>query len=258
MPYNYEDVKLKAKELGQTFDAKQYTFQFILFLVGGGGVAFLYFRSLTWAIIYGLVATAFIPYLTVLKYKRVYSEYLFECIQTYCTNVIMEFNTTQSFVKSLEGVVESGILEEPVLSDVKHMIDMSYKNGTIDESIDWFNKRYPYYMVKNMHQLFLQITNEGAKDSGESLENMMLDIDALVEGVYRDKMDRKTFYTKFLTFGLALYLLVMLIQFLLGTSNYLNMLNMWYVQIILHLIIILNSFFLLKGIKFYNEDTGVE
>ena len=258
MPYNYEDVKLKAKELGQTFDAKQYTFQFILFLVGGGGVAFLYFRSLTWAIIYGLVATAFIPYLTVLKYKRVYSEYLFECIQTYCTNVIMEFNTTQSFVKSLEGVVESGILEEPVLSDVKHMIDMSYKNGTIDESINWFNKRYPYYMVKNMHQLFLQITNEGAKDSGESLENMMLDIDALVEGVYRDKMDRKTFYTKFLTFGLALYLLVMLIQFLLGTSNYLNMLNMWYVQIILHLIIILNSFFLLKGIKFYNEDTGVE
>ena len=205
MPYNYEDVKLKAKELGQTFDAKQYTFQFILFLVGGGGVAFLYFRSLTWAIIYGLVATAFIPYLTVLKYKRVYSEYLFECIQTYCTNVIMEFNTTQSFVKSLEGVVESGILEEHVLSDVKHMIDMSYKNGTIDESIDWFNKRYPYYMVKNMHQLFLQITNEGAKDSGESLENMMLDIDALVEGVYRDKMDRKTFYTKFLTFGLALY-----------------------------------------------------
>ena len=257
MPYNYEDVKLKAKELGQTFDAKQYTFQFILFLVGGG-VAFLYFRSLTWAIIYGLVATAFIPYLTVLKYKRVYSEYLFECIQTYCTNVIMEFNTTQSFVKSLEGVVESGILEEPVLGDVKHMIDMSYKNGTIDESIDWFNKRYPYYMVKNMHQLFLQITNEGAKDSGESLENMMLDIDALVEGVYRDKMDRKTFYTKFLTFGLALYLLVMFIPFLLGTSNYLNMLNMWYVQIILHLIIILNSFFLLKGIKFYNEDTGVE
>ena len=258
MPYNYEDVKLKAKELGQTFDAKQYTFQFIIFAIGGGGVAFLYFRSLTWAIIYGLIATSFIPYLTVLKYKRVYSEYLFECIQTYCTNVIMEFNTTQSFVKSLEGVVESGILEEPVLSDVKHMIDMSYKNGTIDESINWFNKKYPYYMVKNMHQLFLQITNEGAKDSGESLENMMLDIDALVEGVYRDKMDRKTFYTKFLTFGLALYLLVMLIQFLLGGSNYLNMLKEWYVQIILHLIIILNSFFLIKGIKFYNEDTGVE
>lgn len=258
MPYNYDDVKKKAKELGQTFDAKQYTIQLLLFLVGGGGVAFLYFRSLTWAIIYGLVATSFIPYLTVLKYKRVYSEYLFECIQTYCTNVIMEFNTTQSFVKSLEGVVESGILEEPVLSDVKYMIDMSYKNGTIDESINWFNKKYPYYMVKNMHQLFLQITNEGAKDSGESLENMMLDIDALVEGVYRDKMDRKTFYTKFLTFGLGLYLLVMLIQFLLGGTNYLNMLKEWYVQVILHLIIILNSFFLLKGIKFYNEDTGVE
>lgn len=258
MPYNYDDVKNKAKELGQTFNAKQYTFQFILFLVCGGGVAFLYFRSLSWAIIYGFLATAFIPYLTVLKYKRVYSEYLFECIQTYCTNVIMEFNTTQSFVKSLEGVIESGILEEPVLSDVKNMVDMSYKNGTIDESIKWFNKKYPYYMVKNMHQLFLQITNEGARDSGEALENMMGDIDALVEGVYRDKMDRKQFYNKFLTFGLALYLLVMLIQFLLGGSSYLMMLKEWYVNLILHLIIILNSYFLLKGIKFYNEDTGVE
>ena len=258
MPYNYEDVKSKAKELGQTFDAKQYAFQFVLFALGGGGIAFLYFRSLSWAMVYGLIATSFIPYLTVLKYKRVYSEYLFECIQTYCTNVIMEFNTTQSFVKSLEGVVESGILEEPILSDVRHMIDMSYENGTIDESIIWFNKKYPYYMVRNMHQLFLQITNEGAKDSGESLENMMLDIDALVEGVYRDKMDRKQFYTKFLTFGLALYLLVMLIQFLLGGPNYLEMLKDWYVEVILHLIIILNTFFLIKGIKFYNEDTGVE
>ena len=258
IPYNYNDVTKIAKDMGYTFDVKQYAFQFMIFAIGGGAIAFLYFRSLSWALIYGILATTFIPYLNILKYKRIYSEYLFECIQTYCTNVIMEFNTTQSFVKSLEGVVESGILEEPVLSDVKQMIKMSYDNGTIDESINWFNKKYPYYMVKNMHQLFLQITNEGARDSGDSLENMMLDIDALVEGVYRDKMDRKAFYSKFLTFGFALYLLVMLIQFLLGTNNYIEMLNQWYVTAILHLIIILNTFFLIKGVKFYNEDTGVE
>ena len=50
----------------------------------------------------------------------------------------------------------------------------------------------------------------------------------------------------------------MLIQFLLGGANYLEMLNDWYVLVILHSIIILNTFFLIKGIKFYNEDTGVE
>ena len=48
----------------------------------------------------------------------------------------MEFNTTQSFVKSLEGVRDSGILEDPVLSDVKVMIDMSYTNGTIEKG-EW-------------------------------------------------------------------------------------------------------------------------
>ena len=80
------------------------------------------------------------------------------------------------FVKSLEGVRDSGILEDPVKSDVEHMIELSYENGSIDESIEYMNNKYPYYIVKNMHQLFLQITREGAKDSGESLENMQLDI----------------------------------------------------------------------------------
>ena len=145
-----------------------------------------------------------------------------------------------------------------MLDDVKKMIQMSYENGTIDESINFFNQKYPYYMVKNMHQLFLQITKEGARDSGESLENMLLDIDQLVEGVYRDKMDRETFHKRFLTFGFALYLLVMLTQTLLGVENYIDMLKKPYVSVILHLIIIVNSYFLLNGEKYYNEDTGGE
>ena len=170
----------------------------------------------------------------------------------------MEFNTTQSFVKSLEGVRDSGILEDPVLEDVKTMINMSYQNGTIDESIEFFNQKYPYYMVKNMHQLFLQITKEGAKDSGESLENMSMDIDALVEGVYRDQMDRKQFHTKFITFAMVLFLLVLVMQVLLGKESYLQLLDLWYVHIVLHGIIIINCYFLLTGEKYYNDNVGVE
>jgi hypothetical protein len=200
----------------------------------------------------------FIPYLAYLKNKKTYSEFIFEQIQVYTSNVINEYNTTQSFVKALEGVRDSGILEDPVLSDVRLMIDMSYQNGTIDEAVEMFNQKYPYYMVKNMHQLFLQITKEGAKDSGESLENMMLDIDLLVEGVYRDKMDREASNKKFLTFGIALYFLVMLIQTLLNKSNYKAMLSLGYVQVLLHLVIWINSYFIISGEKFYNEDTGGE
>jgi hypothetical protein len=189
---------------------------------------------------------------------RLYSEYVFEQIQVYTTNVIMEFNTTQSFVKSLEGVRDSGILQDPVLRDVKRMIQMAYENGTIDQSIDFFNDAYPYYMVKNMHQLFLQITKEGAKDSGEALELMSLDIDALVEGVYKDRMDRQVFHTKFLTFGGALFLLLLIIQLLFGKEEYLDLLQDWYVPLIVHAVIIINCYFLITGEKFYNEDVGVE
>ena len=257
-PYSFKMVREKAIELGQEFTPREYLTQ--IAIIGGiaAVIGYFYFYSIIWAIIYAIVAIAFIPYLAYLRLQRVYSEYIFEQIQTYTTNVIMEFNTTQSFVKSLEGVRDSGILEDPILSDVKKMIDMSYQNGTIDESIAYFNEKYPYYMVKNMHQLFLQITKEGARDSGQALENMSMDIDALVEGVYRDQMDRKNFHGRFIRFGLILYLLIIVLRFMLGEENYISMLEIWYVQIILHAIVIINSFFLLSGEKYYNEDVGVE
>ncbi len=257
-PYSFKMVREKTKELGQEYTTRQYVTQVAIFAIVAGGIAYLYFFSIIWALVYAFVAVMFIPYLAYLRCQRVYSEFIFEQIQTYTTNVIMEFNTTQSFVKSLEGVRDSGVLEEPVLGDVKKMIELSYQNGTIDESITYFNEKYPYYMVKNMHQLFLQITKEGAIDSGEALENMAMDIDALVEGVYRDRMDRKQFHRKFLTFGLALYFLVLAMIMLLGKDKYIALLDLWYVALILHAIILINSFFLMSGEKYYNADVGVE
>ena len=170
----------------------------------------------------------------------------------------MEFATTQSFVKALEGVANSGILEDPVLSDVRQMINMSYDNGTIDEALEYMSKLYPYYIVKNMHQLFLQITKEGAQNSADSLENMQLDIDMLVESVYRDRIERASFHKSFLQFGIMLYLLVMLVQYLLGRETYLVLLGRWYIQFLMHGVLIVNSYFLLKGEKYYYENVGAE
>ncbi len=257
-PYSFKSVREKVKELGQDYGPKEYIIQIVGFAGLAAVISYLYFYNIFITILYAVIAVLFIPYISYLRYQRIYTEFIFEQIQVYTTNVIMEFNTTQSFVKSLEGVRDSGILEEPVLSDVKTMIDMSYTNGTIDQSIIFFNEKYPYYMVKNMHQLFLQITKEGARDSGEALEGMSMDIDALVEGVYRDRMDRANFHKRFLTFGLILYFLVMAMQFLLGRESYLTLLDLWYVHFILHAIIIINSYFLLTGEKYYNEQTGVE
>ena len=257
-PYSFKMVREKAIELGQEFTPRQYLTQVIVLGGLAALVGYFYFYSIIIAIVYAIIAIATVPYLAYLRLQRVYSEYIFEQIQTYTTNVIMEFNTTQSFVKALEGVRDSGILEDPVLSDVKKMIEMSYQNGTIDESIDYFNSKYPFYMVRNMHQLFLQITKEGARDSGQALENMSLDIDALVEGVYRDQMDRNNFHGRFLRFGLILYLLVVVLRFMLGEENYIKLLDIWYVQVILHAIVIINAFFMMSGEKYYNEDVGVK
>ena len=199
-----------------------------------------------------------VPYLSFLRCNRIYSEFIFEQVQVYTSNTIMEFATTQSFVKALEGVRESGLLEDPVAGDVDRMIELAYKNGSIDESLIYFNNLYPYYIVKNMHQLFLQITKEGARNTFDSLEQMQLDIDTLVEGVYRDRIDRQTFHKKFLQFGIMLYVLSLLVQYLLGKESYILLLEKWYVKMILHLILLINTYFLIKGEKYYNENVGAE
>mgnify|MGYP006962273401 CR=1 FL=1 len=257
-PYSFKVVRQKAKDLGQEFTPRQYLMQILILGGFAGVVSYLYFYNLIVSIVYVVIAIAAVPYLAYLRCKRVYSEFVFEQIQVYTTNVIMEFATTQSFVKSLEGVRDSGVLEDPVLTDVNTMIDMAYSNGSIDESIAFMNERYPFYIVKNMHQLFLQITKEGARDTGESLENMQLDIDTLVESVYRDRMDRSNFHKKFLQYGVILYLLVMLIQYMLGRENYLALIGKTYVQVVLHFIVIFNAYFLIKGEKYYNENVGAE
>ena len=257
-PYSFRVVQEKAKELGQEYSSRQYLIQIALFGGVSAFVSWLYFYSLVWCIIYVAAAIAFVPYLAYMRCKKAYSEFIFEQIQIYTTNVIMEYNTTQSFVKSLEGVRDSGVLEEPLLSDIKEMIQMSYDNGTIDEAIRFMNEKYDYYVIKNMHQLFVQITKEGSKDSGEALEGMLQDIDMLVESVYRDRIDRTNFYKQFITFGIALYFLVVLVQLLLGRNSYLKLLEEWYVVILLHGVILTNTYFLVTGIKYYHEDVGAE
>ncbi|HPE14282.1 MAG TPA: hypothetical protein PLT65_00390 [Bacilli bacterium] len=257
-PYSYKVIRKKVKDLGLDYGPKQYIIQIIGFGGFALGVSYLYFYNPWITAIYTILAIGIVPYISYLRMKRVYSEYIFEQVQIYTTNIIMDFATTNSFVKSLESVYASGVLDDPVKSDVKVMIDMAYQNGSIDESIEYMNKKYNYYIVKNMHQLFLQITKEGALKNTEMLENMLLDIDMLVENVYRDRIDRKTFHSSFLRYGVMLYLMVMLVQYLLTPETYVQMLQNPLIVIMLHAIVIINSFFLYKGEKYYNENVGVE
>ncbi len=257
-PFSFKEVREKVKNLGQEYSVRQYTIQITVFAVSAFLISYLYFYNILISLLYMVLSITIIPYLTFLRCKRIYSEFIFEQIQVYTTNTIMEFATTQSFVKALEGVYESGVLEDPVKTDIKTMIDMAYDNGTIVESINYFDNKYPFYIVKNMHQLFLQITNEGSKDSSGSLENMSLDIDMLVESVYRDRLDRASFHKKFLQFGIVLYLMVMLVQFLLGVETYIKAIDSLYVQLLLHIIVLVNTYFLLSGEKYYNENVGAE
>lgn len=257
-PYSFKIMREKVKELGQEYTVRQYTVQVVVFAGIASVVGYLYNYNLIITIIYVIVAISMIPYITYLRCKRIYSEYIFEQIQVYTTNVIMEFQTTNAFVKSLEGVASSGVLEDPVLSDVKTMISLSYENGDIYESIRYMNEKYPFYVVKNMHQLFLQVTKEGAKDTRETFENMLDDIDMLVENVYRDRLDRQNFHKQFLQYGVVLYAIIMLIQLLLGVDSYIDMLDNIIVRILVNLIIIINSYFLLSGEKYYNENVGAE
>ena len=258
-PYTFKMIREKCKEMGLEYTKKEYLMQVIIFGVLAFVISWLYFYSILVSFIYVIAAISVIPYLSYLRCKRVYSEFLFEQVQVYVTNTIMEFAVTQSFVTALEGVYNSGIIEDPVKTDIKVMIDLAYHNGDVGESIDYMNSKYDYYMVRNMHQLFLQVTREGARDTTKALDNMLLDVDELVEGVYRDRIDRAAFHRQFIQFGLLLYCMIMLIQLLITQEKYVSLVNSnLLVRIALHIIVLLNSYFLLSGEKYYNENVGAE
>ena len=258
-PYSFKVVREKCKEMGLEYSTKQYTMQVVIFAALAFVISYLYFYNAFISLIYVIATVSVIPYLAYLRCKRVYSEFIFEQIQVYVTNTIMEFTVTQSFVKALDGVYNSGIIEDPVKTDVKIMIDLAYHNGDVGESIEYMNSKYDYYMVRNMHQLFLQITREGARDTTRTLDNMLLDIDELVEGVYRDRIDRQQFHKQFVTFGVLLYLMIMLVQLLIQKDTYIELVNSnLLMQIALHIIVLTNSYFLLSGEKYYNENVGAE
>ena len=258
-PYSFKMIREKCKEMGLEYTPKQYAMQVVIFSVLAFVITYLYFYNVVISVVYVIVTISFIPYLAYLRCKRVYSEFLFEQVQVYVTNTIMEFAVAQSFVKALEGVYNSGVIEDPVKTDIKVMIDLAYHNGDVGESIDYMNSKYDYYMVRNMHQLFLQVTREGARDTTKALDNMLLDVDELVEGVYRDRIDRAQFHKQFIQYGLLLYLMIMLVQLLITKEKYVVLVSgNILVRVCLHIIVLLNSYFLLSGEKYYNENVGAE
>ena len=87
---------------------------------------------------------------------------------------------------------------------------------------------------------------------------MLNDIDILVEGVYRDRADRKNFHSQFILFGLILYSLIILVQLILGVDEYNEMLDGMLMKILVHFVVFINSYFLIKGEKYYNENVGAE
>ena len=90
-PYSYKVIREKIKEMGQDYTPQQYIGQIVLFAGVAFGITFLYFYSLIISIIYAVLAVIVIPYLNYLRCKRIYSEFIFEQIQVYTTNTIMEF-----------------------------------------------------------------------------------------------------------------------------------------------------------------------
>ena len=70
--------------------------------------------------------------------------------------------------------------------------------------------------------------------------------------------DRKQFHQQFLMFGLILYTLIFLIQLILGIETYIDMIDSLWMTILVHFVVLTNSYFLIKGEKYYNENVGAE
>ena len=75
-PYSFKIVREKTKELGQEYTPRQYMIQVVVMGAFAGVVSYLYFYNLFVSLIYIIAVIMFIPYLSYLRCKRVYSEFI--------------------------------------------------------------------------------------------------------------------------------------------------------------------------------------
>ena len=87
-PYSYKQVADQVKKMGLNYSTKDYAFQVSLLGAAAFGITYLYFYNIFISLLYVLLIILFIPYLASLRYKRIYSEFIFEQIQTYTTRNI--------------------------------------------------------------------------------------------------------------------------------------------------------------------------
>ena len=82
-PYSFKKVREKTKQLGQEYKPRDYIIQCVL--IGGfaGVISYLYFYNLFISVFYVFVGILIVPYLSFLRSKRIYSEFIFEQIQVY-------------------------------------------------------------------------------------------------------------------------------------------------------------------------------
>ena len=52
--------------------------------------------------------------------------------------------------------------------------------------------------------------------------------------------------------------MIALVQLLIGVETYISMLDNWFMAAMVHIIALINSYYLLKGEKYYNENVGAE
>ena len=76
-PYSYQQMRSRIKELGEDYSPKQYIRQILIFAGLASVISYLYFYNIIWVLVYATIAILFVPYLSFLKYKRLYSEYIF-------------------------------------------------------------------------------------------------------------------------------------------------------------------------------------
>ena len=77
-PYSYRQIRAKVKTMGQEYSPKEYLVQVAIFAGLAFAISYLYFYNIVVSIIYVVVVVSIIPYLTYLRCKRIYSEFLFE------------------------------------------------------------------------------------------------------------------------------------------------------------------------------------
>lgn len=203
-----------------------------------------------------VISMFFAPPLIYKFYFRKYNELVFTQLNALISDMIALTKNGNILLKILYEIQDN--YKNPAKKVIDEMIEICETTGDDTKALEVFAKAFDYDIARQFCQLMNQYYLSGAKNIGNSLDNMQTDMDALEIDVNHDRQMRGYNFKKFIGVEGLYFFIFYMMQMMVGMDSYRQNITKLPILIFYLFMLVLNYLTIYGAINYYNADIREE